>query len=94
MIGPGPAHERVQAAEALDQLGTGIEHQVEGVAEHHLVAERGDLLGQQPLDGRLRRQRHERGRANLAVGGAAARPRARAGAGSRASIVKAGIAAS
>ena len=39
MIGRSPAHELVQAAEAVDQLVAGVEEQVEGVAEHHVVAE-------------------------------------------------------
>ena len=65
----------------------GVEEQVERVAEHHVVAERGDLGGLEALDGRLRRQRDERRRADLAVRGAqdaGARPRA----GSRAVIVR------
>ena len=65
--GPLPAHEGTEAAEALDQLGAGVEQQVEGVAEHHLVAQRRDLLAQQAFDGRLRGERHEGGRANVAV---------------------------
>jgi hypothetical protein len=40
-----PAHEAVQPAEPLDQLAPRAQEQVEGVAEHHLVAERRDLGG-------------------------------------------------
>ena len=69
MIGPSPAHELVQAAEPGDQLVAGVEEQVERVAEHHVVAERGDLGGQQALDRRLRRERDERRRADVAVRG-------------------------
>lgn len=76
---PLPAHEGVQAAEALDHLRAGIEHQVEGVAEHHLVAQRGHLGGQQALDGRLAGQRHEGGRGDLAVHGAQAAQTGRGG---------------
>ena len=65
-----PAHELVQAAEVLDELGARVEEEVKRVAEHHVVAERGDLARLEPLDGPLCRQRHERRRADLAVGGA------------------------
>ena len=74
-----PAHEPMQPAEVLDQLLAGLEHQVEGVAEDHLVAEGGDLGGLQALDRGLGRQRDERRRAQRAVGGAQhPGPRARA----------------
>ncbi len=66
---PPPAHELVQAAHLLDQLGLGLDEEVEGVAEHHVVAELGHLGGVQRLDRRRRRERHERGRANVAVRG-------------------------
>ena len=75
-----PAHELVQAAEALDPLVAGVEEEVERVAQHHVVAQRGHLGREQALDRRLRRQRHERGRAHLAVGG---REHPGAGAGGR-----------
>ena len=64
-----PTHELVEAAEVCDELVAGIEEQVEGVAEHHVVAERGDLARLEPLDGRLGRERHEGGRADVAVSG-------------------------
>ena len=58
----------------------GLEEQVKRVAEHHVVAERGDLARLEALDGGLRRQRDERRGAHLAVGGAQdAGARARAG---------------
>jgi hypothetical protein len=66
---PTPAHERVQAAEARDELVTWIEEEVERVAEHHVVAQRRDLAGQEPLDRGLRRQRHEGRRTDVPVGG-------------------------
>ena len=65
---PVPAHEGVQPAEARDQLVARIEEQVERVPQHHVVAERRDLGGEQALDGRLRGQRDEGRRADLAVG--------------------------
>ena len=43
---------------------------MERVAQDHVVAEGGDLGRQEALDGRLRRQRDEGRRADLAVGGA------------------------
>ena len=63
---PLPAHEGADAAKPLDQLRAGVEQQVEGVAQHHLIPQRGNLLGQQAFDGGLRRERHERGRAHVA----------------------------
>ncbi len=38
-----PAHELVQAAQLGDVLLARLDEEVEGVAEHHVVAERGDL---------------------------------------------------
>ena len=64
-----PAHEAVEAAEALDQLAAGAQEEVEGVAEHHPVAERGDLAGPQPAHAAAGRERHERGRRDLPVRG-------------------------
>ena len=64
-----PAHELVQAAHPLDVLVPGLDEQVERVAEHHLVPERGHLVGLQRLDGRGRRQRHERRRVDVTVRG-------------------------
>ena len=79
MIGCSQPMNSCSPPSALDQLVAGIEEQVERVAEHHVVAQRGDLGREQALDRRLRGQRHERGRAHLAVGGAEhARARARA----------------
>jgi hypothetical protein len=72
----------VQPALRGDPLVTGVEVQVERVPEDDLVAERGDLGREQPLDRRLRRQRDERRGADLAVRGAQdPGPRARAGIG-------------
>ena len=76
---PVPAHELVQAAEAGDELVAGVEEQVEGVAQHHVVAQGGDLAGLEALDRGLGGERDEGGRADVAVGGAQdAGPRARA----------------
>ena len=88
---PAPAHELVQAAEARDALVAGVEEEVEGVAEHDVVAEGGDLGRQHALDRGLGRQRHEGGRAHLAVGRAQDARAAREPA-SRAVIVRAGTA--
>jgi hypothetical protein len=68
----------VQAAELADQLVAGGEEQVERVPEHHVVAQLGRLADLERLDDGLGRERHERGRADLAVG----EPE-RAGAGAR-----------
>ena len=57
---PLPAHEPVQAAELGHQLRSRGQEQVEGVAEHHLVAERLDVARLERLDGAPRGQRHER----------------------------------
>ena len=63
--------------------GPGERIEVEGVAEHHLVAERLDVARLERLDGAARRQRHERGGLHVAVGEAQ-----RAGAG--AAVARAG----
>ena len=62
-----PAHELVQPAQLGDQVGAGLDEQVERVAQHHVVAELGHLGGVQRLDGRRRRERDEGRRANVAV---------------------------
>ena len=62
-----PAHEVVDPAEALDQLRPGGEEQVERVREHHVVAEVAGLGDLERLDHRLRGERDEGGRADLAV---------------------------
>src|SRR6201999_879886 len=48
-----PAHELVEAAEARDPLVAGLQEQVIGVAQHHVVAEAADLVGREALDGGL-----------------------------------------
>jgi hypothetical protein len=67
---PAPGHELVQAAELGDVLVAGLDEQVEGVAEHHVVAELGDLRGLERAHGRVRGERHEGRGADLAVDGA------------------------
>ena len=64
---PPPAHELVEAAEARDQLVAGLEEEVEGVAEHHLVPERLDLGRGERLDRGGRGERDERRRPHVAV---------------------------
>ena len=66
---PVPGHELVQPAELGDQVGAGAEVQVVGVGEDDLRAEGAQLGRIDALDRRLRPNRHERGRAYLAVGG-------------------------
>ena len=66
---PLPAHELVEAAHLGDQLVAGLDEQVERVAEHHVVAELGDLAGVQRLHRGGRGERHERRRADRAVRG-------------------------
>jgi hypothetical protein len=57
----------VEPAHLGDQLVTGLNEQMEGVAEDHVVAELGDLGRVERLHGRGRGERHEGGRANRAV---------------------------
>ncbi len=80
---PVPAHEVVQAAEPGDQLVAGVQEEVVRVAEDDVVAERGDLGGQQALDRRLRGERDEMRRADVAV-----RRVQDAGAGARARVAR------
>ena len=72
---PRPVHELMQAAERCDALGAGPQHQVIGVGEHDIGAERLHRLRMHRLDRRRRADRHEGGRADLS-----ARRRDRAGA--------------
>ena len=65
---PSPAHELVEPAHLRDQLVAGLDEQVEGVAEHHVVAQLGDLRRVQRLDRGGRGQRHEGGRPHRTVG--------------------------
>ena len=67
--GPRPVHELVQAAEARDALCAGPDHQVIGVAEHHLGAARPHRIDREALDRRLSPHRHEGRRAHRPVGG-------------------------
>ena len=72
---PLPAHEPVQPAERRDSLRPRREHQVEGVAQHHLVAELGHLRRGQRANAAARRERDERRRLDRSVRrGGAARP--------------------
>ena len=64
-----PVHERVQAAKRRDALGARPQHQVIGVAEQDVGAGRAHGRGVHALDGRLRADRHEGGRAHRAVRG-------------------------
>ena len=66
-IGPLQPDERVHAAEFLDQLLARAKVQVVGVAEDDVGPERAHLVGMQRLDRALRADRHERGRADVAV---------------------------
>ncbi len=62
-----PAHELVQPAEARHEVVAGREHEMERVAEHHVVAERGHVARLERLDRGLRRQRDEGRRPHRAV---------------------------
>ena len=64
---PVPAHERVQAAERGHHLLTRPKRQVIGVGQEHPRAGRSELVGRQPLDRRLRADRHERRRLDRPV---------------------------
>ena len=73
----------MEATERRDPLVTGIEVEVEGVAEHDVVSKLRNLSRQQPTDARFRRQRNEGRRADLAMGGTQrASARERTGVGS------------
>ena len=58
----------MQPAEVGDDPLTGLEVQVERVAEHHVVAERAHVAWLEPADRALGRQRDEGGGAHRAVG--------------------------
>jgi hypothetical protein len=64
---PLPAHEPVEPSEPGDPLGPRRQHQVEGVAQHELVAQLGDLRGRQRANAAARRQRDEGRRLDRAV---------------------------
>ena len=70
MIGRSQSMNRCRPPSCSISSSPGPQEQMEGVAEHHLVAELRDLLGQQAFDGRLRGERHEGGCTDVAVGGA------------------------
>ena len=59
---PPPPHEPMEPAERGDPIRPGRQHEVEGVPEHHLVAEPGDLGRAQGADAPAGRQRNERRR--------------------------------
>ena len=63
----GPVHELVQPAELRHPLRAGPQHEVIGVAEHHVGAERLHLIGIHRLHGRRRADRHEGRRADDAA---------------------------
>ena len=63
----GPVHEFVQAPERGDPLGPRRQHQVIGVGEHDVVAERPHRIRVHGLDGRGGADRHEGGRADHAA---------------------------
>ena len=62
-----PVHELVQAAESGDPLRAGREHQMIGVGEHDVVAERPQRLRMHRLHRRGCSNRHERGSADYAA---------------------------
>ena len=65
--GVRPVHELVQAAESGDPLRAGREHQMIGVGEHDVVAERPHRLRMHRLYRRGCSDRHERGSADYAA---------------------------
>ena len=69
MIAPSQPMNSCRPPSSRDALVAGLDEQVEGVAQHHVVAERGDLARLERLHGGGGGQRHERGRAHVAVGG-------------------------
>ena len=81
MIGAPQPMNSCRPPKLRDQLVARLEEQVERVAEHHVVAERGDLARLEALDRRLRRQRDERRRADRRRGRCAGPRPARASRG-------------
>ena len=57
-----PAHEVVEATELRHEIVPRPQVQVIGIGQHHLCAQRVDLLHDQALHGALGAHRHERGR--------------------------------
>ena len=70
MIGPSQRMKRCSPPKRAMRSWPGLEEEVEGVAEHHVVAEAGHVAGLEALHDRLRGERDEGGRAHLAVRGA------------------------
>ena len=62
-----PAHEAVQAAQPIDPLGTGAQHEVIGVAKNDVSARCAYILGLHRLDRGGGAHGHEGGGANLAA---------------------------
>ena len=63
-----PAHEGVEPAGVLDDVGARAQEQVVGVGEDGLRPELAQPRGQHPLDGRTRPDGHEQRGVDLAVG--------------------------
>ena len=57
---PVPAHERVQSAQRRNDVLTRPKRQVVGIRQKHSRSGIANLVGRQPLDCRLRSDRHER----------------------------------
>ncbi len=68
MIGRSQRMNSCKPPNSRTSSGPGRKQQVEGVREDQLVAERGDVAWLQRLDRPPGRERHERGRADVAVG--------------------------
>ena len=65
---PLPLHEAVQTAvESTDDFGAGPQHQMKGIGEDQLRAERGQLVGRHGLHGRVGSNRCERRRIDAAA---------------------------
>ena len=63
-----PVHELVQPAQLRDALGAGPQHEMVGIAQHDVRAQRPHLFGIHGLHGRRRAHGHEGGGADLAAG--------------------------
>ncbi|MPM62530.1 hypothetical protein SDC9_109403 [bioreactor metagenome] len=66
--GPGPVHECPDAAGLVDDIAAGLQIEVEGIGQHGLAAQLGDLFGQHGLHVGFGADHDERRGFDLAMG--------------------------